>query len=170
MSHADTILTLPNGGECIGSTEDVVNAAYKILNEPTYAIQFHPEVYHSSDGKQILQNFLVDISSVKQDWTPNSFVDMTLKDIKSRVGHDKVILGLSGGVDSSVAAILLHKAIGNQLNCIFVNNGLLRKNEFNEVLDQYSGMGLNVKGVDASDKFLSALEGVSDPELSLIHI
>ncbi len=137
MSHADTILTLPNGGECIGSTEDVVNAAYKILNEPTYAIQFHPEVYHSSDGKQILQNFLVDISSVKQDWTPNSFVDMTLKDIKSRVGHDKVILGLSGGVDSSVAAMLLHKAIGNQLNCIFVNNGLFRKNEFNELLYQY---------------------------------
>ena len=122
--------------------------------------RFHPEVYHSSDGKQILQNFLVDISSVKQDWTPNSFVDMTLKDIKSRVGHDKVILGLSGGVDSSVAAILLHKAIGNQLNCIFVNNGLLRKNEFNQVLDQYSGMGLNVKGVDASNKFLSALEGI----------
>ena len=164
MSHADTILTLPNGGECIGSTEDVINAAYKIINEPTYAIQFHPEVYHSSDGKQILQNFLVDISSVKQDWTPNSFVDMTLKDIESRVGHDKVILGLSGGVDSSVAAMLLHKAIGNQLNCIFVNNGLLRKNEFNEVLDQYSGMGLNVKGVDASNKFLSALEGISDPE------
>ena len=164
MSHADTILTLPNGGECIGSTEDVINAAYKIINEPTYAIQFHPEVYHSLDGKQILQNFLVDISSVEQDWTPNSFVDMAIKDIKTRVGHDKVILGLSGGVDSSVAATLLHKAIGNQLNCIFVNNGLLRKNEFNQVLDQYSGMGLNVKGVDASNKFLSALEGISDPE------
>ena len=164
MSHADTILTLPNGGECIGSTEDVINAAYKIINEPTYAIQFHPEVYHSLDGKQILQNFLVDISSVEQDWTPNSFVDTAIKDIKSRVGHDKVILGLSGGVDSSVAATLLHKAIGNQLNCIFVNNGLLRKNEFNQVLDQYSGMGLNVKGVDASNKFLSALEGISDPE------
>ena len=164
MSHADTILTLPKGGECLGSTEDVINAAYKIVNELTYAIQFHPEVYHSTDGKQILQNFLVDISGIEQDWTPNSFIDMTLKDIKSRVGKDKVILGLSGGVDSSVAAMLLHKAIGSQLNCIFVNNGLLRKNEFNQVLDQYSGMGLNVKSVDASSKFLSALKGVSDPE------
>ena len=164
MSHADTILTLPTNAERLGSTEDVKNAAYKILGEQTYAIQFHPEVYHSSDGKQILENFLVRIANVKQEWTPDSFVDMTLKELKNKVGKDKVILGLSGGVDSSVAAMLLHKAIGKQLNCIFVNNGLLRKNEFEEVLDQYSGMGLNVKGVDASTQFLDALEGVSDPE------
>ena len=164
MSHADTILTLPSNAEHLGSTEDVANAAYKFSNEDTYAIQFHPEVYHSSDGKQILENFLVGIAKVKQEWTPDSFVEMTLKEIQEKVGQDKVILGLSGGVDSSVAALLLHKAIGDRLNCIFVNNGLLRKNEFEEVLEQYSGMGLNVKGVDASDQFLDALEGVSDPE------
>lgn len=164
MSHADTILTLPSDAERLGSTEDVSNAAYKFSNESTYAIQFHPEVYHSTDGKQILENFLVGIAEVKQDWTPDSFVEMTLKEIQEKVGPDKVILGLSGGVDSSVAAMLLHKAIGDQLNCIFVNNGLLRKNEFEEVLEQYSGMGLNVKGVDASDLFLDALEGISDPE------
>ena len=164
MSHADTILNLPMGAERLGSTEDVVNAAYKITAEQTYAIQFHPEVYHSTDGKQILENFLVHIAGVKQEWTPDSFVDMTLKELKEKVGEDQVILGLSGGVDSSVAAMLLHKAIGAQLNCIFVNNGLLRKNEFEQVLDQYSGMGLQVKGVDASNQFLDALEGVSEPE------
>ena len=164
MSHADTILTLPTDAERLGSTEDVSNAAYKFSNERTYAIQFHPEVFHSTDGKQILENFLVGIAEVKQDWTPDSFVEMTLKEIQEKVGQDKVILGLSGGVDSSVAAMLLHKAIGDQLNCIFVNNGLLRKNEFEEVLEQYSGMGLNVKGVDASDQFLDALDGISDPE------
>jgi len=164
MSHADTILNLPKDAIRLGSTEDVANAAYKFSNETTYAIQFHPEVYHSTDGKQLLENFLVDIAGVKQEWTPDSFVDMTLKEIKEKVGQDKVILGLSGGVDSSVAAQLLHKAIGSQLNCIFVNNGLLRKNEFEEVLEQYSGMGLIVKGVDASDQFLDALEGISDPE------
>ena len=164
MSHADTILTLPTDAERLGSTEDVSNAAYKFSNESTYAIQFHPEVFHSSDGKQILGNFLVGIAEVKQDWTPDSFVEMTLKEIQEKVGQDKVILGLSGGVDSSVAAMLLHRAIGDQLNCIFVDNGLLRKNEFEEVLEQYSGMGLNVKGVDASDQFLDALDGISDPE------
>ena len=164
MSHADTILTLPSDAERLGSTEDVSNAAYKFSNESTYAIQFHPEVFHSTDGKQILENFLVSIAEVKQDWTPDSFVEMTLKEIQEKVGQDKVILGLSGGVDSSVAAMLLHRAIGDQLNCIFVNNGLLRKNEFEEVLEQYSGMGLNVKGVDASDQFLDALDGISDPE------
>ena len=164
MSHADTILTLPSDAERLGSTEDVSNAAYKFSNESTYAIQFHPEVFHSKDGKQILENFLVGIAEVKQDWTPDSFVEMTLKEIQEKVGQDKVILGLSGGVDSSVAAMLLHRAIGDQLNCIFVNNGLLRKNEFEEVLEQYSGMGLNVKGVDASDQFLDALDGISDPE------
>ncbi|MDG1192127.1 MAG: glutamine-hydrolyzing GMP synthase [Flavobacteriaceae bacterium] len=164
MSHADTILTLPSDAERLGSTEDVSNAAYKFSNESTYAIQFHPEVFHSTDGKQILENFLVGIAEVKQDWTPDSFVEMTLKEIQEKVGQDKVILGLSGGVDSSVAALLLHRAIGDQLNCIFVNNGLLRKNEFEEVLEQYSGMGLNVKGVNASDQFLDALDGISDPE------
>ena len=164
MSHADTILTLPTDAERLGSTEDVSNAAYKFSNESTYAIQFHPEVFHSTDGKQILENFLVGIAEVIQDWTPDSFVEMTLREIQEKVGQDKVILGLSGGVDSSVAAMLLHRAIGDQLNCIFVNNGLLRKNEFEEVLEQYSGMGLNVKGVDASDQFLDALDGISDPE------
>ncbi|MFQ3341346.1 MAG: GMP synthase (glutamine-hydrolyzing) [Flavobacteriaceae bacterium] len=164
MSHGDTILKLPEGAELLASTEDVQNAAYKLKDEDTYAIQFHPEVYHSLDGKKILENFLVHIVGVAQDWTPDSFVDMTVQDLKEKVGESKVILGLSGGVDSSVAAMLLHKAIGDKLNCIFVNNGLLRKDEFNEVLVQYSGMGLNVKGVDASDLFLNALDGVSDPE------
>ena len=165
MSHADTILTLPKGSKLIGSTEDVINAAYKILDEDTYAIQFHPEVYHTSDGKQILKNFLVDIANVKQNWTPDSFVEMAITEIKEKVCEDVVILGLSGGVDSSVAAMLLNRALGDKLNCIFVNNGLLRKNEYEEVLAQYSGMGLNVKGVDASNKFLNALEGISEPEM-----
>jgi GMP synthase (glutamine-hydrolysing) len=164
MSHADTILNLPDGAELLASTEDVQNAAFRIKDEETYAIQFHPEVYHSTEGKQILENFLVHIAGVKQDWTPDSFVDSTIQELKGKLGTDKVILGLSGGVDSSVAAMLLHKAIGANLNCIFVNNGLLRKNEFDAVLKQYSGMGLNVKGVDATDLFLDALEGVSDPE------
>ena len=164
MSHADTILKLPEDAVLLASTADVENAAYKIKGEPTYGIQFHPEVYHSTDGKQILENFLVRIAGVKQDWTPDSFVDMTLAELKEKIGNDQVILGLSGGVDSSVAAVLLHKAIGKQLNCIFVNNGLLRKNEFDQVLNQYQGMGLNIKGVDASDQFLDALDGVSDPE------
>ena len=165
MSHADTILTLPKGSKLIGSTEDVINAAYKILDEDTYAIQFHPEVYHTKDGKQILKNFLVDIANLKQNWTPDSFVEMAINEIKEKVCEDVVILGLSGGVDSSVAAMLLNRALGDKLNCIFVNNGLLRKNEYEEVLAQYSGMGLNVKGVDASNKFLNALEGISEPEM-----
>ena len=164
MSHADTILNLPDGAELLASTEDVQNAAFRIKDEETYAIQFHPEVYHSTEGKQILENFLVHIAGVKQDWTPDSFVDSTIQELKGKLGTDKVILGLSGGVDSSVASMLLHKAIGANLNCIFVNNGLLRKNEFDAVLKQYAGMGLNVKGVDATDLFLDALEGVSDPE------
>ena len=164
MSHADTILNLPEGAALLASTEDVKNAAFKIKDEETYAIQFHPEVYHSSEGKQVLENFLVHIAGVKQDWTPDSFVESTIKELKEKLGQDKVILGLSGGVDSSVAAMLLHKAIGTHLNCIFVNNGLLRKNEFDEVLEQYAGMGLNVKGVDATDLFLDALEDVYDPE------
>jgi GMP synthase (glutamine-hydrolysing) len=164
MSHGDTIEVLPTGGRLIASTEEVENAAYEIEGEPTYGIQFHPEVYHSTEGKQMLQNFLVDIAGFKQEWTSASFVEMTVEELKTQLGNDKVILGLSGGVDSSVAAVLLHRAIGKQLHCIFVNNGLLRKNEFDAVLEQYKGMGLNVKGVDASATFLERLAGVSDPE------
>ena len=165
MSHSDTIKELPANGILLASTADVTNAAYKIEGETTFAIQFHPEVYHSSDGKLILQNFLVSIAGLNQDWTPDSFVDETVMDLKSKLQNDKVVLGLSGGVDSTVAAILLHKAIGENLYCIFVNNGLLRKDEFSSVLTQYEGMGLNVKGVDASKRFLKALAGLEDPEL-----
>lgn len=165
MSHSDTIKQLPTGGVLLASTNDVENAAYKIEGEQTYAIQFHPEVYHSTDGHQLLNNFLIKIAKVEQDWTPQSFVQETVDSLKEQLGNDKVVLGLSGGVDSSVAAMLLHKAIGKNLYCIFVNNGLLRKNEFEDVLHQYEGMGLNVKGVDASARFLDALAGLSDPEL-----
>ena len=164
MSHSDTIKELPTNGVRLASTSDVENAAYRIAGEATYAIQFHPEVYHTTDGKQLLSNFLVDIAGVKQDWTPDSFVSMTLESLRKQIGSEKVILGLSGGVDSTVAAILLHQAIGDQLTCIFVNNGLLRKDEFSSVLEQYNGMGLNVKGVDASKRFLDKLAGISDPE------
>ena len=164
MSHSDTIKTLPTNGVLLASTHDVENAAYKIEGETTYAIQFHPEVYHSTDGKQLLENFLSKIADVNPDWTPDAFVEETVEDLKEKLGNDKVVLGLSGGVDSSVAAMLLHKAIGKNLYCIFVNNGLLRKNEFTDVLEQYKGMGLNVKGVDASARFLDALAGLSDPE------
>ncbi|HNU59235.1 MAG TPA: glutamine-hydrolyzing GMP synthase, partial [Aquaticitalea sp.] len=165
MSHSDTIKALPENGVLIASTVDVQNAAYRIEGETTFGIQFHPEVYHSTDGKRLLENFLVHIAKVEQDWTPQSFVEETVDSLKAQLGNDKVVLGLSGGVDSSVAAMLLHKAIGNNLYCIFVNNGLLRKNEFENVLKQYEGMGLNVKGVDASARFLGALQGLSDPEL-----
>ncbi|TCI91751.1 glutamine-hydrolyzing GMP synthase [Tenacibaculum sp. M341] len=164
MSHSDTIKELPTNGVLLASTHDVENAAYRIEGETTYAIQFHPEVYHSTDGTQLLKNFLVDIAEVEQNWTPNSFVESTVNGLKEKIGDDKVILGLSGGVDSTVAGVLLHKAIGDNLHCIFVNNGLLRKDEFSSVLKQYEGMGLNVKGVDASERFLTALEGISDPE------
>jgi GMP synthase (glutamine-hydrolysing) len=164
MSHSDTIKELPTNAVLLASTTDVENAAYKIEGEQTYGIQFHPEVYHSTDGKQLLANFLVDIAEVAQSWTPDSFVESTVAAIQEKVGNGKVVLGLSGGVDSSVAAVLLHKAIGKNLYCIFVNNGLLRKNEFESVLTQYEGMGLNVKGVDASDRFLQKLEGITDPE------
>lgn len=164
MSHSDTIKQLPTGSVLMASTHDVENAAYRIEGEQTYAIQFHPEVYHSTDGKQILENFLVNIGGVNQDWTPDSFVEETVEAIKEKVGNDKVVLGLSGGVDSTVAAVLLNKAIGENLYCIFVNNGLLRKNEYESVLKQYEGMGLNVKGVDASQRFLDALAGIEDPE------
>ena len=165
MSHSDTIKHLPENAVRLASTSDVLNAAYRLEGEETYAIQFHPEVYHSTDGKQILHNFLINIAGVEPDWTPASFVEETVEELQKKIGVDeKVILGLSGGVDSSVAAMLLHKAIGKNLHCIFVNNGLLRKNEYQDVLDQYEGMGLNVKGVDASSRFLSELAGLSDPE------
>lgn len=164
MSHSDTIKHLPDHAIRLASTNDVENAAFKLEGEETYAIQFHPEVYHTTDGKQLLKNFLVDIAGVAQTWTPDSFVETTVAELKAKIGKDKVILGLSGGVDSSVAAQLLHRAIGTHLHCIFVNNGLLRKNEFRDVLEQYKHMGLNVKGVDASARFLNALAGESDPE------
>ena len=164
MSHSDTIQELPANSVLLASTHDVENAAYKLGDEDTYAIQFHPEVYHTKDGKLLLENFLVRIAGLQQTWTPDAFVETTVAELKEEIGTDKVILGLSGGVDSTVAAVLLHKAIGKHLHCIFVNNGLLRKHEFEEVLDQYKHMGLNVKGVDASARFLDALEGEEDPE------
>lgn len=164
MSHSDTIKKLPVNGVRLASTNDVENAAYRIEGEVTYAIQFHPEVYHSTDGKLLLENFLVGIAQVPQNFTPGYFVDEMVSELKTKLQNDRVVLGLSGGVDSTVAAVLLHKAIGPNLYCIFVNNGLLRKNEFENVLDQYQHMGLNVKGVDASDRFMQALAGISDPE------
>ena len=164
MSHSDTIKTLPTNGILLSSTKDVKNAAYKIDNENTFGIQFHPEVFHSTDGKQLLENFLIKIARLEQNFTPNNFVETCVSDLKAKLQNDKVVLGLSGGVDSTVAAVLLHTAIKSNLYCIFVNNGLLRKNEFESVLNQYKGMGLNVKGVDASERFLSALAGISDPE------
>lgn len=164
MSHSDTIKELPENGVRLASTPDVLNVAFRIEGEETYGIQFHPEVYHTTDGKQLLENFLVKIAGVEQEWTPEAFVDMTVSELKETIGEEKVVLGLSGGVDSTVAAVLLHKAIGKNLYCIFVNNGLLRKNEFESVLDQYKHMGLNVKGVDSSARFLEALAGISDPE------
>ncbi|MBP8066501.1 MAG: glutamine-hydrolyzing GMP synthase [Flavobacterium sp.] len=164
MSHSDTIKKLPTGGVRLASTKDVENAAYRIEGETTYAIQYHPEVYHSEDGKQMLENFLVKIAEVPQNFTPKSFVEEIVAEMKEKIQDDKVVLGLSGGVDSTVAAVLLNKAIGKNLYCIFVNNGLLRKNEFESVLNQYKHMGLNVKGVDASARFLSELAGVDDPE------
>ncbi len=164
MSHADTIKELPDNTMPLASTSDVENAAFKFEGEDTYCIQFHPEVYHTKDGKQLLENFLVNIAGLEQTWTPDAFAETTVRELKEKIGNDKVILGLSGGVDSTVAAVLLHKAIGKHLHCVFVNNGLLRKNEFQDVLEQYKGMGLNVKGVDASARFLDALAGESDPE------
>lgn len=164
MSHGDTITRLPEGGEVIASTEDVVNAAYHIAGEDTYAVQFHPEVFHTTEGSRILANFALKICGCAGDWTPASFIDTTVAALKEQIGSDKVILGLSGGVDSTVAAVLLHKAIGHQLTCIFVNNGLLRKNEFEDVLASYKDMGLNVIGADASSAFISELKGVTEPE------
>lgn len=164
MSHGDTITYLPDDFKIIGSTENVKAAAYKINNEKTWGIQFHPEVYHSVAGKDLLANFVLKICGCKGNWSPASFIETTVKELKDKIGSERVILGLSGGVDSSVAAMLLHKAIGDNLTCIFVNNGLLRKNEFNDVLESYKGMGLNVIGIDASQKFYNDLKGVTDPE------
>jgi len=164
MSHGDTIEEIPSHYKVIGSTADVRVGAYHISGEKTWGIQFHPEVYHTVQGKQILSNFVVDICGCKQTWTPDSFVESTIKDLRNTLGNDKVVLGLSGGVDSSVAAYLLNKAIGENLTCIFVDNGLLRKNEITKVLDSYNGLGLNVKAVNASDDFMDQLEGESEPE------
>ena len=164
MSHGDTITSIPEGYHIIASTEDVAVAAYRIAAEQTWAIQFHPEVYHSEEGYAMLKNFVMGICGCSGDWTPESFVESTVRELRERIGDDKVVLGLSGGVDSSVAAMLLHKAIGENLYCIFVDSGLLRKNEYAEVIDSYRGMGLNVKGVDASDKFFGDLAGITDPE------
>ena len=164
MSHGDTISMIPKDYNIIASTKDVEVAAYSVDNELTFALQFHPEVYHSKDGHIILKNFLVDICGFSQDWTPSAFVEETISYLREQVGKEKVVLGLSGGVDSTVASVLLHKAIGDQLHCIFVDNGLLRKGEFDSVLKQYQGMGLNVKGVDAKDRFYKVLSGLSDPE------
>ena len=164
MSHGDTIYRIPHNYEIIASTEDVEVAAFQIKDEQTYGIQFHPEVYHTTEGQKILKNFVVNICKCQQNWTPSSFAETSIMISKVRLKNDKVILGLSGGVDSTVAAILLHKAIGKNLTCIFVDNGLLRLNEFETVLESYKELGLNVIGIDAGEQFLTALEGVSDPE------
>jgi GMP synthase (glutamine-hydrolysing) len=164
MSHGDTISALPDNFEAIASTGTVAVAAYKVKGEPTYGIQFHPEVTHTLEGKTILRNFVVHISGCSQDWTPDIFIESIVASLKEKIGGDKVVLGLSGGVDSSVAAVLISQAIGSNLHCIFVDNGLLRKNEYETVLDSYKEMGLNVKGVDAKAKFYHALAGLTDPE------
>ncbi|MFW5821842.1 MAG: glutamine-hydrolyzing GMP synthase [Tangfeifania sp.] len=164
MSHGDTIIKLPKNYKVVASTEDVNFAAYKIDDEPTYAIQFHPEVYHTTEGIQLLENFVVDICQAEQTWTPSSFVETTVEELREKLGNDKVVLGLSGGVDSSVTGVLLNEAIGSNLTCIFVDNGLLRKNEFEDVLHSYENMGLNVIGVDAKQKFWDDLKGIIDPE------
>lgn len=165
MSHGDSITSLPNDSQLICSTASVKNAGFQFNNESTFGVQFHPEVYHSKDGMKILQNFVLNICHCAMDWTPGAFIDETIATLRNQIGVDQVILGLSGGVDSSVFAVLLHKAIGSQLHCIFVDNGLLRKDEFASVLASYQHMGLNVKGVDASQSFYTALEGIVDPEL-----
>ena len=164
MSHGDTITAVPSNYRVLASTEDVRLAAYRIEGERTWAIQFHPEVYHSTDGTQLLKNFVVGICGCAQSWTSESFVESTVRELREKLGDDKVVLGLSGGVDSTVAAVLLHRAIGDRLYCIFVDSGLLRKNEFDDVLESYKDMGLNVKGVKAHERFYGDLAGVTDPE------
>ncbi len=164
MSHGDTITALPAGFRVIASTEDVENAAFQAEGEKLWGVQFHPEVFHTTQGTQLLKNFVVDICGGRQDWSASSFIDTTVAELKEQIGNDRVILGLSGGVDSSVAAVLLNRAIGKNLTCIFVDHGLLRKNEFQDVLHDYECLGLNVIGVDASKRFFADLEGVSEPE------
>ncbi|MBR1926149.1 MAG: glutamine-hydrolyzing GMP synthase [Bacteroidales bacterium] len=164
MSHGDTISALPEGAKVIASTENVANAAYAFDDEPTYAVQFHPEVFHTTEGSKILGNFAFGICGCAGDWTPDSFIETTVEALRAQIGDDKVILGLSGGVDSTVAGVLLNKAIGHNLTCIFVNNGLLRKNEYEDVLASYRDMNLNVIGADASEDFLRELSGVTEPE------
>ncbi len=168
MSHGDTITAIPEGFSVIGSTKDVKNAAFYALNSQfskgIWAVQFHPEVFHTVQGTQLLKNFVVDICGSRQEWSAASFVDTTVAELKQQIGQDRVILGLSGGVDSSVAAVLLNRAIGDRLTCIFVDHGMLRKNEFQQVMDDYKVLGLNVIGVDASEKFFADLKGISDPE------
>lgn len=164
MSHGDTIARIPDNYEVIASTHDIEYGAFQIKDETTYGIQFHPEVYHSTEGLTMIKNFVVGICGCQQNWTPDSFVDTTIASLKEKLGNDKVVLGLSGGVDSTVAGVLLHQAIGKNLTCIFVDNGLLRKNEFEAVLESYKGMGLNVIGVDAKAQFLERLAGKTDPE------
>lgn len=164
MSHGDTITAIPESFKVIASTDKVKIAAYQICDEKVWGVQFHPEVFHSTEGTKMLENFVVGVCGAKQDWSASSFIETTVANLKETLGNDKVVLGLSGGVDSSVAAVLLNKAIGSNLTCIFVDHGLLRKNEFANVLRDYEGLGLNVIGVDASKKFFSELVGVTDPE------
>jgi len=166
MSHGDTILGLGDGYETLCSTSDVKFAGFRDVNEKVWGIQFHPEVFHSAEGPVLIKNFIIDICGCTGEWTPDNFADATISELKDQIGSDEhVILGLSGGVDSTVAAELLHRAIGDKLHCIFVDNGLLRKGEFDQVLDDYEHMGLNVRGVRAGDQFMEALKGLSDPEL-----
>lgn len=164
MSHGDTITAIPDEFKVIASTKDVRNAAFASTQQPVWAVQFHPEVYHSLQGKQLLKNFVIDICGSRQEWSAASFIDTTVAELKGQLGNDRVILGLSGGVDSSVAAVLLNRAIGSNLTCIFVDHGMLRKNEFSQVMNDYKVLGLNVIGVDASNKFFNDLVGVTDPE------
>ena len=164
MSHGDTITETPKSVINLGSTQDVKNAAYRFVNQQIWGIQFHPEVYHSTEGKKLIENFVVHIAKASQNWTPNSFAESAVAQIRETVKNENIVLGLSGGVDSSVAALLLHRAIGEQLTCIFVDNGLLRKNEFTDVLDNYKSLGLNVKGIDAKQLFYDSLHGLTDPE------
>jgi len=164
MSHGDTIKEIPSNFKIIASTDKVRVAAYEIEGTRTFGIQFHPEVTHSTDGQVLLKNFVVDICGCSQDWTPDTFVETTVAELKAQLGDDHVIMALSGGVDSTVAAVLLHQAIGKNLHCIFVDHGLLRKNEYEQVLDSYKNMGLNIKGVNAKELFFGRLAGVSEPE------
>ncbi len=164
MSHADTIASVPSGFEVIASTSTVPVAAFRVRGKEKYGIQFHPEVTHTVEGKNLLRNFVVHICGCAQDWTPDQFVESTIAQLKEKLGNDKVVMALSGGVDSTVAATLIHRAIGANLHCIFVDNGLLRKNEYQQVLDSYQHMGLNVKGINAKDIFYKALASLSEPE------